>query len=280
VPNNGDNVFCFAANCHSQPRNGWPTRRESRLTDMPSLDGQCALITGAARRIGAEIARRLHGAGARIGIHYRSSASDAEALRDELNASRDGSAEVFSADLLAVSACQGLIDEFIGWSGRLDILVNNASSFYPTPIGTVTESQWEDLIGSNLKAPLFLSQAGFSHLRECAGRIVNIVDIHARRPLKDHVVYGPAKAGLAMLTLSLAKDMAPEIRVNGIAPGAILWPESGMTATVQEDILRQIPLQRPGAPADIADCVLYLVRDAGYVTGQIIAVDGGRSLGW
>ena len=173
-----------------------------------------------------------------------------------------------------------LIADVIGWAGRLDCLVNNASSFYPTPVGSITEAQWEDLVGSNLKAPLFLAQAAVPHLRQHGGTIVNLVDIHAQRPLRNHAVYGPAKAGLAMLTRSLAKDLAPDIRVNGVSPGAILWPEDGMSDAAQQTILRQVPLQRPGDPDDIAGCVLYLVRDATYVTGQIIVVDGGRSIGW
>ncbi len=250
------------------------------MTTDRDLRGHSALVTGASRRIGAAIARRLHAAGARVGIHYRGSAADATALRDELNADREESAETFSADLLNTDASRELIDAFVGWSGGLQILVNNASSFYPTPIGTVTEAQWEELIGSNLKAPLFLSQAARPHLKDANGSIVNIVDIHARRPLKDHPVYGAAKAGLEMLTRSLAKDLAPEVRVNGIAPGAILWPEAGMTESAQQSILEQIPLKRAGTPDDIAGCVLYLTRDAHYVTGQIVAVDGGRSLGW
>ena len=166
------------------------------------------------------------------------------------------------------------------WSGQLDVLVNNASSFYPTPIGSITNDQLDDLIGSNLKAPLFLSQAAMPALRESQGSIVNIVDIHAQRPLRDHPVYGAAKAGLAMLTRSLAKDLAPEIRVNGVAPGAILWPEDEMTEETKGNILNQVPLARQGQPNDIAETVLFLARDGHYITGQIIAVDGGRSLGW
>lgn len=250
------------------------------MTKERTLLGCCALVTGASRRIGAGIVRRLHAAGARVGIHYRSSAADAAALRDELNASRAESAEIFSADLQRTDAARELVDAFADWSGDLHILVNNASSFYPTPIGTVTEAQWDDLIGSNLKAPLFLSQAAHPYLKKARGNIVNIVDIHARRPLKNHAVYGSAKAGLEMLTRALAKDMAPEVRVNGVAPGAIIWPENGMTETVQQEIVRQIPLNHAGSPDDVADCVLYLARDAAYVTGQIVAVDGGRSLGW
>ncbi|MDH4106853.1 MAG: pteridine reductase [Gammaproteobacteria bacterium] len=245
-----------------------------------SLKNKRALVTGAARRIGAAIARRLHSDGARVGIHYRRSSAAAEVLCDELNAIRPDSARMFRADLARTASLQDLVDEFVGWCGGLEILVNNASSFYPTPIGTVTESQWDDLLASNLKAPLFLSQSALPYLRREHGSIINIADIHARRPLRDHAVYGSAKAGLEMLTRALAKDLAPEIRVNAIEPGAILWPEKGMTDEIKQQILRQIPLARPGAPEDIADCVLYLVRDAGYVTGQVIAVDGGRSLGW
>ena len=245
-----------------------------------SLDGSIALITGAAHRIGAQIARSLHGAGARVAIHYRSSAASAEALRDELNAIRDDSAAIFRADLNDIPGLSDLVADVVGWAGGLSILVNNASTFYPTPMGEITLEHWDDLIGSNLKAPLFLSQAALPHLREAHGSIVNIVDIHAQRPLKKHVVYGPAKAGLAMLTRSLAKDLAPEVQVNGVSPGAILWPDGGMSDTARKKILEQIPLGREGEPKDIARMVLFLVRDAEYVTGQIIAVDGGRSVGW
>ncbi len=250
------------------------------MSNQRTLEGQTALVTGSARRIGAEIVRQLHGAGARVAIHHRSSVVDAEKLRDELNAPRPDSAEIFAADLLETERLQDLVDAVISWSGQLDILVNNASSFYPTPIGTVTESNWRDLIGSNLKAPLFLTQAAHSHLRARGGKVVNIVDIHARRPLSGHLVYGPAKAALEMLTRSLAKELAPEVRVNGVSPGAILWPENGMSDADREAILKQVPLSRTGDPEDIADCVLWLVRDATYVTGQVIAIDGGRSLGW
>jgi pteridine reductase len=168
----------------------------------------------------------------------------------------------------------------IAWRGKLDILVNNASSFYPTPPGEITEEQWDDLIGTNLKAPLFLSQALLPALRETHGVIINIVDVHSQRPLRNHTVYGPAKAGLAMLTRSLAKDLAPEIRVNGVSPGAILWPESDMSDDAKDAIVEQIPLGRAGTPEDIASAVLFLASEASYVTGQIIAIDGGRSIGW
>ncbi len=244
-----------------------------------TFDGNVALITGAAKRIGAAIARRLHGAGANVVVHYRGSEHEARELARELNEERPDSALTLKADLNENASLPKLISDVVGWHGRLDCLVNNASTFYPTPVGEVTEANWTDLVGTNLKAPLFLSQAATPHLRASRGVIVNIVDIHAQRPLRDHPVYGPAKAGLAMLTRSLAKDLAPDIRVNGVSPGAILWPADGMSDAVKQTILRQVPLQRAGDPDDIAGCVLYLVRDAGYVTGQIIAVDGGRSIG-
>ncbi len=245
-----------------------------------NLDGKVILVTGAARRIGAAIVTRLHENGARVAIHYRGSADEAEALAKRLNTVRPQSAATFPADLLDTEHLAPLVDDVVAWGGRLDGLVNNASTFYPTPVGTITEDHWADLMGSNLKAPLFLSQAAAPHLQRHKGAIINLVDIHAQRPLRNHPVYGPAKAGLAMLTRALAKDLAPSIRVNGVSPGAILWPEEGMSDSAQQTILRQVPLERPGNPADIAGCVLYLLRDATYVTGQIIAVDGGRSIGW
>jgi pteridine reductase len=250
---------------------------------MPSqanLNGKVALVTGAARRIGAAIATRLHADGADVAIHHRGSADAAAALANKLNKLRVDSARTFHTDLADIATLPGLVDNVVGWHNRLDVLVNNASAFYPTPLGEITEEHWEDLFGSNLKAPLFLSQAAVPALRRQNGVIINIVDIHARRPLRDHAVYSAAKAGLAMLTRSLAKDLAPDIRVNGVAPGAILWPEDDMSDTTKDSILRQVPLARSGDPEDVAGCVLYLVRDATYVTGQIITVDGGRSIGW
>lgn len=244
------------------------------------LTGQWALVTGAAKRIGAAIATALHEAGAGVVIHYRGSAAPAEQLAARLNEIRPGSSLALQADLNQTDQLSDLMDRVIGHTQRLDILVNNASSFYPTPVGSITEQQWDDLIGSNLKAPLFLSQAALPHLRQARGVIINIVDIHAQRPLRDHPVYGPAKAGLAMLTRSLAKDLGPEVRVNGVSPGAILWPDDGMGEKTKASIIRQIALKRAGEPEDISRTVLFLVRDAPYVTGQIIAVDGGRSVGW
>jgi pteridine reductase len=245
-----------------------------------SLDGRWALITGAAKRIGAVIARTLHGAGANVAIHYHRSADEAEQLAAELNRARPSSAFTVSADVRDIEALERMAKEVVARTGRLDVLVNNASNFYPTPLGTVTPEQWHDLVGSNLKAPLFLSQAVLPALRASRGVIINIVDVHSQRPLREHPVYGAAKAGLAMLTRSLAKDLGPHIRVNGVSPGAILWPDEGMSDALRAGIIKQTALKRSGQPEDIANTVLFLVRDAPYITGQIIAVDGGRSVGW
>ena len=246
-----------------------------------TLDGRWALVTGAAKRIGAVIANTLHDAGANVAIHYHRSAAEAEQLAGELNQRRPSSAFTVSADVRDTAALERMAKEVLSRTGRLDILVNNASNFYPTPLGSVTEENWHDLVGSNLKAPLFLSQAVLPALRTARGVIINIVDVHAQRPLRDHPVYGAAKAGLAMLTRSLAKDLGPHIRVNGVSPGAILWPDDdGMSDQLRAAIIRQTALKRSGEPRDIAAAVLFLVRDAPYVTGQIIAVDGGRSVGW
>jgi pteridine reductase len=250
------------------------------MSETRSLAGQWALITGAGKRVGAAIARALHGAGAGVAIHYRASGQPAEALAAELNALRPGSAITVAGNLLDTAALPGIVDAMVAKTGRLDILVNNASSFYPTALGTITEAQWDDLMGTNLKAPLFLAQAALPRLRESRGVIINLVDIHAIRPLRDHPVYGAAKAGLAFITKALARDLAPDIRVNGVAPGAVLWPDEGASEKLKETVLRQVPLGRAGEPGDIATCVLFLVRDAPYITGQIIAVDGGRSAGW
>lgn len=250
------------------------------MSTVQPLAGKVSLVTGSARRIGATINRRLHDEGVDVAIHFRGSSDHAEALAAELNAIRADSAATFRADLVQTDTLAELAQNVLDWKGRLDILVNNASTFYPTPPGQISEQNWEDLIGTNLKAPVFLTQALLPALRHARGVIINIVDIHSQRPLKHHLVYGPAKAGLAMLTRSLAKDLAPDIRVNGVSPGAILWPDEGHNDTAIDSILRQVPLKRAGNPEDVAGCVLYLVRDAEYVTGQIIAVDGGRSIGW
>jgi pteridine reductase len=246
-----------------------------------SLDGRWALVTGAAKRIGAVVASTLHAAGANVAIHYNRSAAEAEQLAADLNRRRGKSAFTLAADMLDVEAVERLAAQVLERTdGRLDVLVNNASNFYPTPLGTVTPEQWHDLVGSNLKAPLFLSQALLPALRASRGVIINIVDVHSQRPLRDHPVYGAAKAGLAMLTRSLAKDLGPHIRVNGVSPGAILWPDEGMSDALRAGIIKQTALKRSGEPEDIANTVLFLVRDAPYITGQIIAVDGGRSVGW
>jgi pteridine reductase len=255
--------------------------RERSLGEPPkSIAGQWALITGAGKRIGAAVATRLHAAGGNVAIHYLSSREPADALARQLNAQRDGSAIAVGADIRRTAELERLVDDVVSRSGRLDVLVNNASSFYPTRLGEITEANWSDLIDSNLKAPLFLAQAALEHLKAARGTIINMIDIHAVRPLRHHHVYGAAKSGLAMLTRSLARDLAPAIRVNGIAPGAILWPDDGMSEAVKSRIVEKIPLARPGEPEDIAATVLFLVRDAPYITGQIIAVDGGRSIGW
>lgn len=244
----------------------------------PSVQGKTVLITGAARRIGAQIARSLHGAGMNLVLHYRRSRDDAEALRAELERLRPSSVELLQADLSSVAELPGLIEAARAVWDRLDALVNNASSFYPTPVGGITEAHWDDLFSSNLKAPLFLSQAAAPHLTETGGAIVNIVDIHAMRPLKGYPVYCAAKAGLWMLTQSLARELGPRVRVNGVAPGAILWPEDAANASAHEDIIERTALKREGSPEDIASTVLFLIRDARYITGQILPVDGGRTL--
>ena len=238
------------------------------------------LVTGAARRIGAAIARTLHAAGSRVAIHCHRSRVEAERLAAELNAVRAGSCVVIEGDLLDVAGLARIVDEAAGAFGRLDGLVNNASSFYSTPIGRIEASAWDDLIGTNLRAPLFLAQAAAPRLRESKGAIVNVVDIHAERPLKDFVVYSIAKAGLAGLTRSLALELGPEIRVNGVAPGAILWPdgEAHFDASEKGRITAQTPLRRIGSPEDVAGAVKYLLFDAPFVTGQILAVDGGRGI--
>lgn len=242
------------------------------------MQSKTVLITGAAKRIGAEISRMLHADGMNIVIHYRSSKDEAQALCNELNALRADSAIILQADLHQTSELATLVQQATDYWGRLDVLVNNASTFYPTPVGDITEAHWDDLMGSNLKAPLFLSQAAMPHLRNSQGSIINIVDIHAFRPMKEHPVYCAAKAGLAMLTQSLARELGPNVRVNGVAPGAIIWPSSEMDKLTQEAILDRTALKRQGEPRDIAATVRFLIRDADYITGQVIPVCGGRSL--
>jgi len=243
-----------------------------------SLDDRVILITGGARRVGAQIARTLHGAGARIVVHYRSSTAAARELGAELNAARAGSATLFAADLQRDEAPEQLIAAAVAHFGRLDVLINNASTFYPTPVGKITRAAWDDLMGSNLRAPLFLAQAAAAHLARQRGLILNVVDIHGLRPLKGYPVYSIAKAGLAMLTRSLARELGPDIRVNGIAPGPVLWAEHDLDDSMKREIIAKTTLKRAGSPQDIARTALFLIRDAPYITGQIIAVDGGRSI--
>ena len=247
---------------------------------MSDLKGKVALVTGSARRIVAVTVRMLHQAGADVVVHYRSSADDAEKLADELNTIRANSCFLQQADLLEIKQLSTMVDSIIKQTGRLDILVNNASTFYPTAIGEITEADWDNLMGSNLKAPLFLSQAVAPHLIKNQGCIVNMVDVHGFRPMKGYPVYSAAKAGLLMLTQSLARELGPNVRVNGVAPGAILWPEAeeNQNKAAQQALLNKTALKREGTPEDIAKTVLFLVRDANYITGQVIPVDGGRVL--
>lgn len=244
------------------------------------LTGRVALVTGAAKRVGAAIVQGLHAQGAAVAIHCRRSQGEAQTLCDALNRERRDSAIVIVADLLDTDSLPLLVSNTLKAFGRLDILVNNASSFYPTPMGGITAANWDDLIGSNLKAPLFLSQAAHPALRASRGLIVNMIDIHAQRPLPGHPVYSTAKAGLAMLTRSLARELSPEVRVNGIAPGPVMWPEGGIDPKVQAEIIDKTLLKRSGSPDDIVRAVLFFATDAPFVTGQILAVDGGRSVGW
>ena len=239
---------------------------------------KCVLITGASKRIGAMTSRLLHEAGYNVIIHCRLSRQAADDLADEFNQTRENSAKVIQGDLNNETIYDHLIEQAYKCWNRLDVLINNASSFYPTPIGSITLDDWNNLINSNMKAPLFLAQAAAPHLKQTRGCIVNMIDVHAQRPMKDHPVYCAAKAGLSMITQSLAKELGPEVRVNGVAPGAILWPENDMPEHTKDLILERTSLKRPGEPIDIAKTILFLVRDADYITGQIIAVDGGRTL--
>ena len=244
-----------------------------------SLTGKVVLVTGAARRVGAAIARRLHAAGANLMLHYRGAETDAQALQAELNAVRASSVALVQADLLDAAGLAEIVKNTLARFERIDALVNNASTFYPTPMGAITPAQWDDLMGSNLKAPLFLAQAAAPHLKKSGGSIVNIADIHAERPLKNYVVYSIAKAGLVGLTLTLARELGPEVRVNAVAPGAILWPEdNSFDAVSRQRIISHTLLKRVGEPDDIARAVYYFIAEAPYVTGEVLTVDGGRSV--
>ncbi len=244
------------------------------------VQGKVILVTGGAKRVGAAIVRKLHALGANLIVHYRSSSEDALNLQQALNQQRPNSVALVQADLLGIDQLHGLIDQAAKQFGQLDVLVNNASSFFPTPLAECTTQAWDDLVGSNLKAPLFLSQAAAVYLKKQQGCIINIVDIHAERPLKNYVIYNAAKGGLMSLTKSLAVELSPEIRVNGISPGPILWPEDGEWAdeSARQKIINGTLLKRTGEPDDIAKTACFLIADAPYITGQIIAVDGGRSI--
>jgi pteridine reductase len=245
-----------------------------------SLRGKTVLITGAARRVGATIARTLHAGGANLVLHYRSSADDAAALARELNAARPASATCAECDLLETERLPTLIEAAVAEFGGLHILVNNASTFYPTPLGDVTEMDWDDLVGTNLKAPLFLAQAAASQLREAQGLILNLADIHGVKPLRRYPIYSIAKAGLIMLTRSLARELGPQVRVNAVAPGPVMWPEDGVDRALREKITQRTALKRAGSAEDVARACLFFASEAPYVTGQVLAVDGGRSIGW
>ena len=245
---------------------------------MQNLKGKVALVTGSARRIGAMTVQALHQAGATVVVHYRNSVKDAEELAAKLNSIRPDSCYLQQAELSDISQLSKMIDDIIRQAGRLDILINNASTFFAMPLGEITEEHWDNLMGSNLKAPLFLSQAAAPELMKNHGCIVNMVDIHGIRPLKEHSVYSSAKAGLLMLTQSLARELGPNVRVNGVAPGAILWPENESGTNEQSAILKKTCLKREGSPEDITKAILFLVCDADYITGHVIPVDGGRLL--
>jgi pteridine reductase len=235
------------------------------------------LITGGGKRVGAAVCRRLHAAGARLMLHYRTSAGEARLLQAELNHTREKSVALIQTDLLDLAKLPSMVEQTLQTFGRLDGLVNNASSFFPTPVGAITPASWNDLIGTNLQAPLFLSQAAAPALKKAQGAIVNITDIHAERPLKNYVVYSVAKAGLVGLTRSLARELAPEVRVNAVAPGPILWPDDeSFDELSRARIISHTPLKREGTPEDIARAVHFLLAEASYVTGETLNVDGGR----
>ena len=241
------------------------------------MHGKVVLITGGGKRVGAAICRRLHMAGANLMLHFRTSAGEARLLQAELNHQRANSVALIQADLLDVAKLPSLVDQTVQSFGRLDGLVNNASSFFQTPVGNITLAAWNDLIGTNLQAPLFLSQAAAPALRKAQGAIVNITDIHAERPLKNYVVYSIAKAGLVGMTRSLARELAPDVRVNAVAPGPILWPDDETFDELsRQRIISHTPLRREGTPEDIASAVHFLLADATYVTGDTVNVDGGR----
>jgi pteridine reductase len=241
------------------------------------LSDKVALVTGGAHRLGATIARALHEQGMRLVVHYHASEASAHALQKELNEARADSVMLMRGDLAnGEKLHRNLMYETVERFGRLDVLVNNAARFYPTPVGSATEAQWSDLIDTNLKAPFFLAQAAAPHLKKTGGVIVNIADIYGERPLPDYPLYSIAKAGLIMLTKSLARELGPEVRVNAVSPGAVLWPASGADEMSKQRLISRTPLKRVGEPEDIARAVVFVVRDATFMTGQVIAIDGGR----
>jgi pteridine reductase len=242
------------------------------------MESRVALVTGSARRIGAVIARTLHGAGYDVALHCRHSRAELDALAAELESTRPGSTLVLQADLAECERLPELVAAVVGRFGRLDALVNNASGFEPTPVGTTTAMQWEALFASNARAPFFLAQAAAPHLAAAQGAIVNLVDVYAERPLREHTVYCMAKAALLMMTRSLAVELGPRVRVNAVSPGAILWPEDGGDPAAREAMLARTPLGRTGTPEEVAEAVRWLLQDAGYSTGQVLHLDGGRLL--
>ena len=247
--------------------------------DTPQQN-KVVLITGGAKRVGAAICRLLHADGANLMIHYRSSADEARALQAELNLQRPDSVAIIQGDLLNLGILPQLVKETVQHFGRLDALINNASSYYPSELGSITEPQWEDLMGSNLKAPLFLAQAAAPALRKTRGTIINITDMHVERPKKGYIVYSVAKAGLVTLTKSLAHELAPAVRVNAVAPGPVLWPEDNpqFDEVYRQRVISQTLLKRIGEGDDVAKAVRFLLQDAPFITGHVLAVDGGRSL--
>ena len=237
-----------------------------------------ALVTGAARRIGAAVARALHRRGLGVAVHYRTSRDDAQALARSLDRERPGTAATFGCDLLDSGAPEGLVSDVVARFGALDVLINNASSFYPSPLGTTTEAQWDDLIGTNLKAPYFLTQAAARFLTAGRGSVVNLADIHGRNPVAGYPAYCSAKAGLIMLTRALALELGPEVRVNAVAPGIALWPAGDCDMAAHERAEQLVPLRRPGSAEEVAAAVTWLALDAPYTTGEVLAVDGGRGI--
>ena len=257
---------------------GRTAHRGSEVSIRSDGTARVALVTGAARRIGAAIARGLHRRGLGVAVHYRTSREEARTLVLELERERPGSAAAFGGDLLESGAPARLVRDVVSQFGTLDVLVNNASSFYPTPIDTTTEAEWDDLLGTNLKVPFFVTKAAATTLAERLGSVVNLADIHGRNPIAGHPAYCSAKAGLIMLTRALALDLAPEVRVNAVAPGIALWPENNRNAHTRARAVQSVPLRRTGSPEEVADAVTWLALDAAYTTGEVVAVDGGRGM--